>query len=154
MAVWFADERTIVLALFADQLEALPNRPEKGLQRFTEEIRTLLKERREPAAPIWIVGHSPDWSKTSAAKFPTGLTKDDWLKLSSLRTFGVWFVLDRALAIEGDFACKNEEGARRLDDYFRALHGPDADFKTARDGLRLTLQFRIDSDFLARWMKH
>lgn len=154
MAVWFADERTLVLALFADQLESLPNRPGEGLQRFSEEIRTVLKERLEPRAPIWIVGHSPDWSKTSAAKFPTRLTKDDWLKLSPLRTFGVWFVPDRALAFKGVFACTNEAGSRGLDDYFRALHGPDADFKTARDGLWLTLQFQTGSDFLARWMKH
>ncbi|MGH7224041.1 MAG: hypothetical protein ACRELF_12490, partial [Gemmataceae bacterium] len=112
---WFADERTVVLALFANQLEGLPGQPVEDLQQLPEEIHTLLKQRREPVAPVWIVGHSRDWSKTRAAMFLNGMKKKDQAKLSSLRTFGVWLVPDNSLVVKGVFACKDEAGARRLE---------------------------------------
>ncbi len=150
---WFVDERTVVLALFADQLESLPLRPVEDLRQFSEEIRIVLKQRREPAAPAWIAGHSRDWNKTSAAKILNRMKKENQRKLTSLRSFGIWLVPDESLAVKGVFACKDEAGARELEKYFRSLHGPDANFTTALDGAWLTLQFHTSCDFLARLMK-
>jgi len=150
---WLADEHTVVLALFADQLERLANRPVEDLQQLPEEVRTVLKERREPVAPVWIVGHSRDWSKTRAALFLKWLKKEDQAKLAPLKTFGVWFVPDHSLAVKGVFACKDEAGARGLEEYFRSLRGPDPNFKTALDGPWLTLQFPASPDFVSRLLK-
>ena len=151
--IWFADERTVVLALLADQLELLPSSPIEDLRQFPEELRTILKQRREPVAPTWIAGHSRDWNKTSAAMFLNQMTKEELGKLALLRTFGIWIAVDDSLIVKGVFACKDETGARRLEEYFRTLSGPDADFKTALDGPWLTLQFRTGLDFLTRILK-
>jgi hypothetical protein len=143
----------VVLSLFTDQLERLPSQPVEDLQQFPDELRTVLKQRREPVAPAWIAGHSRDWSKTWAVLFLNRMKKEDAGKLVSLRTFGVWLVPDDSLIIKGVFACKNESGARGLEEYLRSLRGPDDDFKTALDGPWLTLQFQAGADFLARVLK-
>lgn len=153
MYAWLADERTVVLALFAGQLEGLANQPVEDLQQLPEEVRTVLKERREPVAPVWVVGHSRDWSKTQAALLLNGMKKEDRAKLAALRTFGVFLVMDNSLRINGVFACKNEEGARGLEDYFRALREPDPNFKTALDGPWLSVQFPAGPEFLPRLLK-
>jgi hypothetical protein len=150
---WFADQRTVVLSLFADQLESLPSQPVEDLQQLPDELRTVLTQRREPVAPVWIAGHSRDWNKTWAALFLNRMKKEDAGKLASLRTFGIWIVPDDSLTIKGVFACKEEAGARGLEEYFRSLRGPDADFKTALDGIWLTLQFHTGPDFLTRMLK-
>ncbi|MHB1425078.1 MAG: hypothetical protein ACYC3I_18050 [Gemmataceae bacterium] len=150
---WFADERTVVLALFANLLEPLPPQPVEDLQQLPKELRTVLKERREPVAPLWIAGHSRDWLKTSAALFLDRMKKEDLGKLSPLRTFGIWIVPDNALVIKGVFACKDEAGARGLEEFLRVLRGPDDNFKTALDGPWLTLQYQTGPDFLARVLK-
>ena len=164
---WCADERTVVLALFADQLETLPSHPVEDLQQLPEELRTLLKQRREPAAPVWIAGHSSrDWSKTSAAMFLIRMKKEDLKKLATLRTFGVFLVPvfsasshaqnrneKEGLVVKGVLACKDESGARGLEEHLRVLLGPDADFKTAQDGSWLALQYHTGPDFLPRVLK-
>jgi hypothetical protein len=152
LKAWFADDRTVVLALYAD-LEPLPSSPSEDLRQLPEELRTVLKERREPVAPVWIAGHSRDWSKTSAAMFLNQMKKEEARRLAALRTFGVWMVPDNSLAVKGVFACKDEAGAQGLEEYFRALGGPDSNFKTAVEGSSLTLQFQTGPDFLARVIK-
>ncbi len=151
--LWIADGRTVVLSLFADQLERLPSQPAADLQQLPQELRTVLKQRREPVAPVWIAGHSRDWSKTWAALFLNRMKKEDLVKINSLRTFGVWIVPDESLVVKSVFACKDEAGARGLADYFRSLGGPDANLKTALDGPWLTLQFQAGPDFLTRMLK-
>lgn len=153
MNAWFADERTIVLALFADQLKSLPSQPVEEVQQLPGELRTVLKQRREPVAPVWIVGHSRDWSKTTAALFLKRMKKEDLAKLKSLQTFGIWIVPENSLVVKGVFACKDESGAQGLEGYFRGLRGADATFKTALDGPWLSLQFQTSADFLARLLK-
>jgi hypothetical protein len=153
LCAWFADDRTVVLALFADQLERLPRQPVEDLQQLPEEVRTVLRERREPAAPVWIAGHSRDWSKTSAVKHLGWMKKENRTKLMSINTFGIWFVPNKSLVIKGAFACKDEKGARDLEDYFRSLREPDANFKTALDGPWLLVQLQTEPDFLSHWLK-
>lgn len=155
LCAWFADERTVVLALIANQLERLPSQPFEDLQQLPEEVRTVLKERREPAAPVWIAGHSRDWSKTSAVKFLGWMKKENRTKLFlALNTFGIWLVPNTSLTVKGTFGCKEEKGARDLEDYFRSLCEPDANFKMALDGPWLLLQLQTEPDFLSRWLKH
>jgi hypothetical protein len=157
---WFADAHTVVLALLADQLEALPSQPTTDLRQLSEELRTVLKQRREPVAPVWIAGHSPDWRKSWAAVIPNRMKKEELEKVASLRTFGIFFVpslreeaQEEFLIVKGTFACKDESGARKLEEYIHARRGPDADLKTALDGPWLTLQFQTNADFLARILK-
>jgi hypothetical protein len=151
--VWFADERTLVLALFAGQLESLPDRPTEDLRQLPEDVRGVLQKRREPVAPAWIVGHSRDWTKTTAGKFLGPMKKQDRERLAALRTFGLWLVPDRSLGVKGVFECKDAAAAGGLEDYFRALRRDDPNFKTALDGAWLTLKFQTGPDFLSRLTK-
>lgn len=167
LTAWCADTRTVVLALFADQLEPLPPQPVQDLQQLPEELRTLLQHRREPAAPAWIAGHSArDWDKTSASLVLNRMKKEDVKRLATLRTFGLFIVPNMransptengnengALVITGIFACKDESSARELGEHFRALRGPDPSFKTALDGSWLMLQFRAGLDSLPLMFK-
>jgi hypothetical protein len=151
--VWYADDRTVVLSPFADQLESLPSQPVEEIQQLSDELRTVLTQRREPVAPVWIAGHSRDWSKTSAAIFLNRMKKEDLAKLKPLRTFGVWLVPEDSLMVKGVFACADEHAARGLEEYFRNLRSDDATFKTALDGPWLSLQFQPGPDFLTRILK-
>ena len=63
----------------------------------TEEVRSVLTTRREPVAPVWVVGHSPDWSKTSAGAFLGGSKKEEVRRLAALRTFGLHPGLGKAI---------------------------------------------------------
>jgi hypothetical protein len=151
--VWFADERTLVLAMFADQLEPLPDRPTEDLGQLPDRVREVLQKRREPVAPAWIVGHSRDWTRTTAAKFLGQMKKEDRERWAALRSFGIWLVPERALGVKGVFECKDTAAASGLDHYFRSLRGDDPTFKTALDGSWLTLQFQAPPDLsrLAPW---
>ena len=146
MHVWFADERTLVLALFADQLDPLPDRPAEDLGQLPERVREVLRKRREPVAPAWIVGHSPDWTKTTAARFLGQMKKQDRERWAALRTFGIWLVPDQSLGVKGVLECKDAAAAGELDHYLRTLRGDDPTFKTALDGPWLTLQFQSPPD--------
>jgi hypothetical protein len=152
---WFADEQTILVALLKEQLEALPAQPAEDLEQLPEEVRMVLKQRREPVAPAWIVGHSRDWSKTTAGRFLGQMKKEDREKLAPLRTFALWLVPEKSLDVKGVFACKDAASARGLEEYFHKLHGggDDASFKTALDGPWLTLQWHTGPDFLSRLTK-
>ncbi|HWG41214.1 MAG TPA: hypothetical protein VN688_00400 [Gemmataceae bacterium] len=151
--VWFADERTFVLALLPQQLESLPAQPVEDLRQLSGEIRTVLKERREPMSPAWVVGHSRDWTKTSVVNYLSGLKKKDLERLSTLRTFGIWLVPDKSLTVKGVFECKDEAAARGWDDYFHTLRREDASLKTALEGSWLVLQYQTEPDFLSRFLK-
>jgi hypothetical protein len=151
--VWFADGRTVVVALFADQLETLPDRPVDDLRRLPDELRNVLTTRREPVAPAWIAGHSRDWTKTPAVKFLNRLKKEELEKLAPLRTFGVWLVPDKTLDVKAVFGCRDEKAARGLEEYFRTLSHDEPAFKTALDGSWLAVQYQTGPDFLARLIK-
>jgi hypothetical protein len=153
MHLWSADEYTLVLALLPGQLESLPSKPVEDLRQLPDEVRSVLQTRREPSAPIWVAGHSRDWSETKAVKFLNRLKKEDLDKLSRLQTFGIWLVPEKSLGVCGVFACEDAAAARGLEAYFRSLGDGDPTFKTALDGPWLTLQFQTEPDFLAHWLK-
>jgi hypothetical protein len=105
-------------------------------------------------APAWIVGHSRQWSKTTAGKVLGGMKKEDREKLAPLQTFAVWLVPEQVLVVKGVFGCKDAASARGLEAYFHKLHGgDDPNFKTALDDAWLTLQWRTSPDFLSRLLK-
>jgi hypothetical protein len=151
--VCFADDRTLIVALFEDKPLSLLAQPAEDLQRLPDAVRTMLQERREPVSPVWIAGHSADWTKTIVGNFLGGRKKDDLERLASLRTFAVWLVPDKSLEVKASVQAKDAMAAQRLDDYFRTLHGPDPQFKTALDGPWLTMQLQTEPDFLSRLLK-
>ncbi|HEY7314829.1 MAG TPA: hypothetical protein VH643_36120 [Gemmataceae bacterium] len=152
--VWCADEQTLVLSLIPHLLESLSAQPVEDLRQLPEEVRSILKSRREPVAPVWIVGHSRDWSKATPVKFLSGTKKKELEKLARVQTFGIWLVPDKSLDVKGVFECKDTAAARELDEYFRSLHRDnESTFKTALDDNNLILQYQTGPDFLSRLMK-
>jgi len=135
-------------------LESLPTQPVEDLRQLPEEVRSVLKQRREPVAPVWIVGHSRDWSKATAVKLLIGTKKKELARLARVQTFGIWLVPDKSLDVKGVFECKDAASARELDEYFRSLHRDNESiFKTALDDNKLILQYQTGPDFLSRMMK-
>jgi hypothetical protein len=154
LTLWFADDQTLVVALLPDQFAAVPARPEEDLGQLPAELRTVLRERREPVAPAWLAGHSRDWTKTWAAKLLDRLKKEDRERLRRVQTFGVWLQPNGTLTLMAVCGCKDEEAARSLDAFLHAPRG-DADrtLKTALDGPWLNLQWQIEPDRVARLLK-
>ena len=142
-ALWFADERTLVLGLLPKHLESVPDRPAAGLERLPAEVRSLLETRLEAGGPAWVVGHSADWRQTGAALLLGQLGDKDVDLLGHVRDFALQLEAQgsspRLLA---SVQCDDAEAARaletRLEEARRPNHG--GDLKTAREGAWLTVQ--------------
>jgi hypothetical protein len=153
LSLWCAGPQTLIVAPFADLLDSLPDQPAGDLQRLPRDVRSVLTERREPVAPLWLAGHSRDWTKTPAGIVLGGLKKQQLRRIADLRTFGVWFVPDKLLGVRGVLECKDSASAHALDEWFHSLDGRETKLKTAQDGPWLLLQWQTEPDFLSRMTK-
>lgn len=151
--VWLADDHTLIVSLFEDDLLSLPDQPAEDLQRLPDAIRTVLRERREPVSPVWIIGHSSDWTKTLVGTLLSGKKKEERERLASLRTFAIWLVPDNSLEVKAVVQCEDAMAAQRLEEFFRTRRDPDPRFKTALDDSWLTMQFPGEPDFLSHLLK-
>jgi hypothetical protein len=132
--LWFAGERTLVLALIPEDLDNVPLTPDPGIERFSFELQKLLTEQLQEGTPAWIVGHAGDWTRVLSPQPLPGMPKITLVQLakkereilSGLRTFGSWLQVDAEvvwhLAVEG----KDEAAARKLADYL-ARNGLNAE---------------------------
>lgn len=116
LALWLADERTLVLGLFS-RLETVPAQPREQLDHLPEEVRTLVEQRLDAESPAWAVGHARDWKKTwlpallGSMKEVPGLTR-----LGDVTSFALWLPSERPVRLKAAFRCKDEAAARRLTD--------------------------------------
>jgi hypothetical protein len=150
---WMADPQTLVLALASDQLDALPSRPHEDLTQLPDDLRAVLKERRELGSPLWAAGDPRTWSKTASLPFFTRLKKEDLEQLGQVRSFAVWVQPDKVVTIKASFQCKDAAAAHALEQHFRPKEPhPDHPLKTAFDGPWLNLQYQFEADRLAKWL--
>ena len=138
--VWFADERTLVIALTARSLEAVPDRPAEGLQRLPAEVRDLLENRLLPGGPAWVVGHSADWRRTGAAL----LLEKDAEMLGHVRDFAFQMQAERPATLTAFLRCDGEKAARALEDRLAGAKPAGAEREAAHEGPVVTLQLRGD----------
>jgi hypothetical protein len=150
LVLWCADERTLVLGLLANHLEAVPLRPRDDLGALVPELRPILRERMRPAGPVWVAGHARDWADTAAAPLLDRLGKDDRARVRSMQTFGVWLQPGREVTANAVFRCADAAAARGLNEYIQSRWGKTTNLKAVVDEDWLTLQLRTDAATVAK----
>ena len=121
--LWFVDDRTLVLDLFAglsDAFDDVPEQPRDDLNHLAA-VRSALKERIDAGAVLWLTAAVDDWGKmTSAVWFAammnwTGDRVQQYLdRLKMLRELAVSLQLDPDAKSQADFRCQNAEMANEL----------------------------------------
>jgi hypothetical protein len=165
--LWFAAERTLVVALNSEDLNGVPADPQPGSEHLSPALREVL-QRMGPAAPAWLAGHSPDWDKTSVKLLLAGLKPADQQLLNKVRTFAAWLQLGDGLRLNAAFDCGDVAAAEALERYLMpderkpiALFGnrPEAEavakelgqtLKAVRGEGWLTLQAKASGETLRR----
>jgi hypothetical protein len=126
--VWFADERTLVLALVPEDLDKAPRTAVSGVERFSADLQKLLVPMHE-GTQVWLVGHAGDWARVFNPQPLPGmpgvslwqLPRKDQEVLAGLRTFGLWLEVNEEvgwhLAVEG----ADPAAAGRLQQYLSQI---------------------------------
>ncbi|HVS39157.1 MAG TPA: hypothetical protein VMS17_26600 [Gemmataceae bacterium] len=140
--VWFADDRTILMALWSKHLESVPDRPAAGLERLPAAVRNLLQTRLAADGPMWVVGHSGDWRQTAAAVVLAALPKKDADLAGHVHDFALQLRAEEPMTLAAVLGSDGEDAARRLEARLAAAKPAEADWKAAREGQWLTLQVR------------
>jgi hypothetical protein len=165
--LWFAAERTLVVGLSAEDVQAVPADPQPGSEHLSPALREVL-QRMGPAAPAWLAGHSEDWDKTTLTLLLAGLKPADRQVLKKVRTFGAWLQFGEGLRLNAAFDCTDAASAEALQRYLVpderkpiALFGnrPEAEaiakelaqtLKAVRGETWLTLQAKASAETLRR----
>jgi hypothetical protein len=114
--VWFAGERTLVVAQDSDDLNAVPADPRPGSEHLSPALRGVL-QRMGPAAPVWLAGHSDDWDKTTLTLLLAGLKPADRQVLKNVRTFAAWLQFGDGLRLNAALDCSDAASAEALERY-------------------------------------
>jgi hypothetical protein len=145
LALYCPNDRTAIVALAPEELQVVPSEPFTGLEQFGPELREVLRDRREPTAPLWVAGHVENWAKSFAGRALQRLKKEQAERLTLVRTFGLFVQLDRGVAVTGALRCKDDASAKALDEYFHALRpGSDPNLKTVVEGPWLSMQLHTE----------
>jgi hypothetical protein len=113
-ALWFADERTLVVGLTPEDLDEVPRQPTSGVGHLPLPLQRLLRERLGLGTPIWVVGHVEDWEKTPVRLFSEGWPKEYREALAVVRTFGLWLRFKNDVTLTGAFDCADAGAAEKV----------------------------------------
>jgi hypothetical protein len=144
LTVYCPDNHTAVVALGDVQMEKVPATPVADLAQLREEIRMVLRERREAGSQFWVAGHIENWNKTTLRGFLEKMAKEDRERLMQVRTLGVWVQLDSGVTLKASFHCQDAARARALDELLHAPERARLNLKTAVDGPWVSVQLRTD----------
>jgi hypothetical protein len=116
--LWFANDRTIIVGLKAEDLVPVPARQREGIDHLLPELSSILKERLGAGTPVWIVGRPENWDPQ------LGILLHRWKRegqpaeyLKQVRTFGLWFQFNDGLALNAAFQCATPDSALGLEAY-------------------------------------
>jgi hypothetical protein len=147
MSLWLADDRTFVIGIFAMKLDRVPEKPAEGIDHLAAPLRQALTQRLSTGMPLWLAGHSEDWSKTVLPDLLKMFKDVPMLThIDKVKTFAIGVVPDRPLKVHGAFRCPNEAVAKKLEAQElapRAKKEPEA-FQYAREGVWLQAQWKVD----------
>jgi hypothetical protein len=157
--LWFADDRTLVLALVPEDVDNVPLSPIPGVERFSSDVQRLLADQLHEGTQAWIVGHAANWTRVLSPQPLPGMTnltlvrlsKREREVLSGLRTFAAWLEVDGEviwhLTVEG----KDPTAARKLEEYLAQLGFESGkEFKTLEKWAGTELLARELSETLKR----
>jgi hypothetical protein len=124
--LWFAGERTLVVALTPEQLAEVPENPPPGAEHLAAPLREMLRTRLGPGVQAWAVGHADDWERTTAKVPLAFLREPDRRVLEGVRTFGVALRFGEGLTLTGACHCADAAAARALEERLAPPAGSDA----------------------------
>jgi hypothetical protein len=151
LVVWFADEHTLVLGLDDSHVEAAPEPPRTDLSGLAEELQVVLHEHRPAVAPLWITGHSRDWSRTLVRPLLERLARKSWQRLRAAPTFAIWVDMNGTIRTQVVLHGKDEPSAHKLEEYLSTVVPADAGKATvAREKDWVLLQLKTDPAVLQR----
>jgi hypothetical protein len=152
--LWCVDPRTLVIGLLPSHLETVPTTPRSGLEHLPADVREVLTERVDPAAPpFWIVGHVDDALQRYAKGLFARVKPEDYERLMSIRTFAAWVQMEKQVVTQAVFRCGEPAAARGLEQWFV---GPDpavnGAVKAACEDVWLTLQYKTDVESVLHFL--
>ncbi len=152
--LWPADERTIVVSFSESLLEALPAKPREGVDHLPVSVRTALEKRVESSAAVWIVGHVDDWEKSAASLLLPRLPPEDRQRLTGLRTFALWVILDKDVSVRVALRGRDEAAASAVAGWLnQTADKAGVTLKSARAGDWLLIQYGTDAEGLRRLLE-
>jgi hypothetical protein len=144
LAMYCPDNHTVVIALLDAHLASVPATPVVGLAQFREEVRTVLRERREPGSQLWAAGHVENGNTMGLNRLLQKLPKEERDLLAQVRTFGVWVQFDGGVMVKASLHFQDAARARALDELLHAPERARLNLKTAVDGPWVSVQLRTD----------
>jgi hypothetical protein len=132
IALWCADERTLVFALHQKDLAGLPAKPIPGADRFSPQIGKYLAPApyqaklstlpgqgpiMENGTEVWVVGASGKWDDTLAFLRLVGLEEADRRVLSQVRAFRGQVRCGGNVDVRIEVKCADADGASEFDKY-------------------------------------
>jgi hypothetical protein len=116
--VWlcFLAERTLVIGLAPADVAVVPPTPQ-DIGHLPKSLQTMLTERLGSVAPIWVIGHSEDWDKTSLRLPLSSVSATGRPLLEKVRSFGVWLQIGHGWTLNGACRCADPATAEKLANY-------------------------------------
>jgi hypothetical protein len=112
--LWFAGERTLLVALTAEHLAEVPAAPDPGASHLGAPLQDVLRQRLGPGTQAWAAGHAKDWDQTTARLLLALLHKEDRQVLEKMRTFATGLQFGQGLTLTGAFHCADAPAAKAL----------------------------------------
>jgi hypothetical protein len=112
-----AEQRLLILAFNPRDLDQAPTKPIEDAGQFPPALQTLLRERMDKSAEMWIAGHAEQWDRTLAALWLANLPEPSRKALGQVRTFGLWAKTGDPLLLNAAVECADEPGAQALRAY-------------------------------------
>jgi hypothetical protein len=114
--VWFADDRTLVFALTAEDLDDVPLQPGEGLARLAAPLQQAIRAMKSGTV-VWLAGHSTDWQKSLQGIPFLQVPKEAETLLKAVRTFAAWLQVSGDVNFDLALGCADTESAAKVSDY-------------------------------------
>jgi hypothetical protein len=124
--LWFADDRTLIVALTPEQLAEVPETPRTGPDHLPAPLQEAIRNRLGDGAQVWAAGHATDWEKTTVG-FLLAIPRARQLlaPLEQIRTFAVGLRFGDGLSLNGAFQCGDAAAAQKLAERLAAPPGDE-----------------------------
>lgn len=115
--VWFADERTVVVAVPPEDRKAALPEPAAGIEHLSRAMKKLLTERLESGTQAWVAGHADDWNKTGVKLLLLAAPVKERQALEKMRSFAAGVQFAPEPTVRAAFEGADEAAAERLEKY-------------------------------------
>jgi hypothetical protein len=128
--LWFADDRTLVLGLSANDLNALPSRPRPGIDHLAENVRVLLRDHVSTGTQAWVAADTEKVDRKLVPLLLAGLPGGakggpEKETLEKVRAAGAWLQFGAGLRFYAAVGCADDDTAARVEHYLVPPEGAE-----------------------------